>query len=314
MSLSNPWRRPPGVPRAEQPRAEGRFHLPDGRRLGYAEFGDPTGSVVLWFHGTPGGRRQLPMIGRRAAEKLGQRVVMIERPGSGLSDPHPHHAISDFADDIVHVGEALGAQRFGVVGLSGGGPYALACAAHPALATRVSAVAVLGGVTPTVGPDAAGTGVLDLARRFAPMLAALRQPLAVAVGGLAVSIIPLAHLAYRGLSAAMPEGDQRVFADPEIEAMFLDDIVGVLATKQPLQAVFDDARLFGRDWGFELADVKAPVRWWHGDADSLIPFGSAEKASAGLPDVELVLMPGESHLGGFATADEVLAFIDSHQR
>ena len=58
MSPSNPWRHPPAVPRCEKPRAEGRFYLPDGRRLGYAEFGDPNGPVVLWFHGTPGGRRQ----------------------------------------------------------------------------------------------------------------------------------------------------------------------------------------------------------------------------------------------------------------
>ena len=129
MSPSNPWRHPPAVPRCEKPRAEGRFYLPGGRRLGYAEFGDPNGAVVLWFHGTPGGRRQFPLVGRRAAEGLGLRVVLIERPGSGLSDSHEYAAVAD----------ALGADRLGVVGLSGGGPYALSCAAVPALASRVAA-------------------------------------------------------------------------------------------------------------------------------------------------------------------------------
>ncbi|MDZ4354045.1 MAG: hypothetical protein U1B81_15655, partial [Arthrobacter sp.] len=85
MSPSNPWRHPPGVPRCEPPRAEGCFFLPDGRRIGYAEYGNPTGPVVLWFHGTPGGRRQFPIVGRRAAERLGLRVVLVERAGSGLS-------------------------------------------------------------------------------------------------------------------------------------------------------------------------------------------------------------------------------------
>lgn len=111
-------------------------NLPGGRRLGYAEFGDPSGDPVLWFHGAPGGRRQLPLLGRRAAEKLKLRVVLLGRPGSGLSDPHPYDAIADWATDVTHVADALGAERLAVVGLSGGGPYALACAAVPPLASR----------------------------------------------------------------------------------------------------------------------------------------------------------------------------------
>ena len=87
--MTNPMRHPDRVPRVEKPRAEGRFYLPTGRRLGFAEFGDPSGAPVLWFHGTPGGRRQFPLLGSRAAETLGLRVVVVGRPGSGLSDPHP---------------------------------------------------------------------------------------------------------------------------------------------------------------------------------------------------------------------------------
>ena len=97
---NNPWRHPFRVPRIEKPRAEGRFHLTGGRRLGYAEYGDPSGPLVLWFHGTPGGRRQFPLLGRRAAEELGLRVVLVERPGSGLSDPHPYQAVADWAADM----------------------------------------------------------------------------------------------------------------------------------------------------------------------------------------------------------------------
>jgi pimeloyl-ACP methyl ester carboxylesterase len=311
MSPTNPWRHPPGVPRCEKPRAEGRIYLPGGRRIGYAEYGDPSGPVVLWFHGTPGGRRQLPMAGRRGAQKLGLRVVVVERPGSGLSDPHPYDNVAEFATDMAHVADALGAERLGVAGLSGGGPYALACAGTEALGGRVAAVAVLGGVTPSVGPDATASGAVTLARRFAPVLSSLREPFARIVAGLLLPIIPLGHLAYHGFARVMPEGDQRVFNDPEIEAMFIDDIVCVLGGKVPLQALIDDARLFGRDWGFRLADVKVPVRWWHGDADSIVSFGDAEKAASHLPDAELILMPHESHLGGFAEADEVLGFVRS---
>ena len=307
MKPNDLLRHPFRVPRVEKPRAEGRFYLPNGRRLGYAEFGDPSGAVVLWCHGTPGARRQFPLVGRRAAEKLGLRVVVVERPGSGLSDPHPYAAVADWAADMADVADALGAKRLGVVGLSGGGPYALACGAVPPLDARVAAVAVLGGIVPSVGPEATAGGVADLARRFAPMVSQLRRPLAALGTGLLAPLIPVSHYVYRAYSSISPEGDQRVFADPEIEGMFVDDLL--LAIKGRCQAVIDDLRLFGRDWGFRLPDVKVPVRWWHGDADPLVPLAAAQAAVSRLPDAELILRPGESHLGGFATADEVLEFL-----
>ena len=198
MSPNNPWRHPFRVPRIEKPRAEGRFHLAGGRRLGYAEYGDPSGPVVLWFHGTPGGRRQFPLLGRRAAEKLGLRVVLVERPGSGLSDPHPYNAVADWAADAAQVADTLDAERLGVIGLSGGGPYALSCAGTSALAGRVAAVAVVGGVTPSVGPDATATGPVDLARRFAPMLSGPRRPLAALVAGGVATRHPARALGLQG--------------------------------------------------------------------------------------------------------------------
>jgi pimeloyl-ACP methyl ester carboxylesterase len=312
MSPNNPWRHPFRVPRIEKPRAEGRFHLAGGRRLGYAEYGDPAGPVVLWFHGTPGGRRQFPLLGRRTAEKLGLRVVVVERPGSGLSDPHRYNAVADWAADAAQVADTLNAERLGVIGLSGGGPYALSCAGTPALEGRVAAVAVLGSVTPTIGPDATATGLVDLTRRFAPILSCLRRPLAALVAGGLLPVVPLGHWAYQGFSSIMPEADRRVFADSEIEAMFIDDIA--LTARGRFQALVDDLRLFGRNWGFQLADVKAPVRWWQGDADPIVSVEEVKSAVSYLPDVELILRPGKSHLGGFADVEEILGVIGSFLR
>lgn len=113
----------------------------------------------------------------------------------------------------------------------------------------------------------------------------------------------------RAYAMTTPEGDRRVLHDPEMEGMFIDDLV--LLAKGRFQAIVDDARLFGRDWGFRLADVSAPVRWWHGDADHIVPLRDAQAAVDLLPDAELVLRSEESHLGGFATADEVLHFVRS---
>jgi pimeloyl-ACP methyl ester carboxylesterase len=267
--------------------------------------------VVLWFHGTLGARRQFPLIGRRAAEKLGLRVVVVERPGSGLSDAHRYDAVADWVTDMAEVADAFDAERLGVVGLSGGGPFALACGTLPPLVARVAAVAVLDGIVPSVGPEATDGGITDVARRFNPMLTQLRRPLAALCSGLLAPLIPVAHYAYRGYASMWPEDDQRILADPENEAIFVDDMLNVFHGR--CQAVVDDARLLGRDWGFRLADVKVPVRWVHGDADPLVPISGVETAVSRLQDGELTLRSGESHLGGFAKIDEVLEFIRSYR-
>src|SRR4029077_14306494 len=86
--------------------------------------------------------------------------------------------------------------------------------------------------------------------------------------------------------------------------MFLDDLSD---TGGRLRAPVDDVILFTRDWGFRLRDVKPPVKWWHGDADHIVPLAHGEHCVERLPDAELFIRPGESHLGGFAAAAEVLA-------
>jgi pimeloyl-ACP methyl ester carboxylesterase len=309
MKLSNPLRHPPGVPRVEKPRVEGRFPLSDGRGLGYAEFGDPSGPVVLWFHGTLGARRQFPVLGRRAAEDLGLRVIIVERPGTGLSDSHRYSAVTDWVADIAQVADALDAERLGVVGLSGGGAYALACGALPPMVDRVATVAVLDGTVPAVGQEAAAGGVTDVARRFNPVLTQLRRPLAVLSTVLLAPLIPFAHFAYRGYARMWPEDDRRVLNDPEVEAIFVDDMVN--AFRGRCLAMVDDARLLGRDWGFQLADVKVPVRWWHGEADHVVPVANVHAAVAHLQDAELTVR-AESHLGGFAMIDEVLEHVRTY--
>lgn len=296
----------PGVAPIDPPAFEDEVLVAPGRRLGVAGFGDPNGRLVLWFHGTPGARRQLPLAGRRAATELGVHVVGVERPGVGASTQHRYHRVADFAADAAAVADHLGHDRFAVVGLSGGGPYALACGAL--LADRIDAVGVLGGVCPSLGREATATGLVGLARSFRHVLHQLRLPLGAAMQS-AVLLLPTAHLGYHAFARALPPGDRAVLRDPEIEAMFIDDLAH--AMRKGFGAIAHDAALFGRHWGFEVASVVAPVRWWHGDRDSIVSLEDAKATCARIGDVELYVRPGESHLGGFAAADEVLRTISA---
>ena len=293
----------PGVPPIEPPRHEGVIRVGRRRVLGYAEYGDPDGRLVLWHHGTPGARRQIPLTARRAADRLAIRLVCVERPGVGDSTNHRYACIRDWADDAEVVVDELGHDRFAAVGLSGGGPYALACAA--AMPDRVSAVGLLGSVCPVVGPNAAaGSSVVNLAVTFQGILDPMRSLLGASLWLAIQPIMPLGHVALRLYASRMPAGDQEVFNDRDMEAMFLDDIA--TASRRRFAAVAHDAALFGRPWGFELSDVDAPVFWWHGDADNLVPLAHAEHSVSLLRACKLEVRATESHLGGFAAADLVL--------
>jgi pimeloyl-ACP methyl ester carboxylesterase len=295
--------RPIGVAHCPPPRLEGTVPLSSGRRLGYAEYGDPTGPLALWFHGTPGGRRQIPLVGRRAAAELGLRLVCVERPGVGASTDHAYAQIRDWAADVAEVADHLGHERFVIVGLSGGGPYALACA-HD-LPDRVAAVAVLGSVAPAMVEEVAVAGPVALTRRWGGLLRTVRHPLGFFLSNFVRVVAPLGLPALNAFAHVVPEGDRRVLHDPEIQSMFLEDLI--LGTTRQCRAFLHDLALFGRPWGFDLADVRVPVRWWHGDVDPFVPLAEASRAAALLPTVEFVVRPDESHLGEFAAADKVLA-------
>jgi pimeloyl-ACP methyl ester carboxylesterase len=179
----------------------------------------------------------------------------------------------------------------------------LACAHE--LPERVTVVGLLGSVAPVVGPNAATeSSIVGLAATFQGILDPLRSVLGVGIWLAVQPVIPLGHFALRLYASRMPEGDQKVFADPDMEAMFLDDIAN--ARRRRFGAVVHDVALFGRPWGFDLNDIDVPVFWWHGDADNIVPLAHAEHSVALLGACELAVRPSESHLGGFAAADIVL--------
>jgi pimeloyl-ACP methyl ester carboxylesterase len=189
-----------------------------------------------------------------------------------------------------------------VIGLSGGGPYTLGCAA--AMPDRVVAVGVLGGVAPTVGADAISGGVMALGSVVAPLLAVAGFPIRWAAVGLIRMIRPVAEPALYLYARVSPEGDRRLLVRPEFKAMFLDDLLN--GARKQLAAPFADVIVFARDWGFRLEQVKIPVRWWHGDRDHIVPFAHGQHVVSRLPDAELYHLPGESHLAGLGRAEEIL--------
>jgi len=285
------------------PRVEATVTLADGREIGYAEFGVAGGPVVLWFHGTPGARRQVPPAARALADREGVRLIGVERPGVGASSGHLHESVAGWTDDVAQVADALDIERFGVIGLSGGGPYTLACASE--FGDRVPAAVVLGGVAPTEGPDAPDGGLVRLAHRFRHALPTGRRPLGAALGTLARVARPIDGLLLDLYARLSPDGDQRAFRAPGMKAMFLDDL-GRGVEGGGLQSVLNDVTLFTRHWGFEMGSIDVPVRLWHGDADNMVPLAHAEHMAERIPGATVTVRPEESHLGTLVVGDEAV--------
>lgn len=290
------------VPPIARPKLEGNIAVSADRQIGFAEFGDPQGRAVFWLHGTPGARRQIPAEARAYAELERIRLIGLDRPGIGSSTPHQYPNVLAFAQDLRVIADTLGIDKFAVVGLSGGGPYTLATAA--ALPDRVVAAGVLGGVAPYVGPDAIGSGLMDLGSWVAPVLEVAGTPIRLMAATLIRVLGPVASPALDLYARLSPEGDRRLLSRPEFKAMFLDDLLN--GSRKQLAAPFADVVVFVRDWGFRLDEVKVPVHWWHGDKDHIVPFDHGRHAVHLLPDATMTVLSGESHLGGLGRAEEIL--------
>jgi pimeloyl-ACP methyl ester carboxylesterase len=288
--------------RLEAPRIEGSVLLDDGRRLGIAEFGVPSGRPIFWFHGTPGARRQIPTEARKAAAQCNVRLIGVDRPGVGDSTPHVYADFGAWAKDVAQIADRMGIDRFGLVGLSGGGPNVLACAHE--MPNRVVAGFVLGGVAPARGEDAAPGGLVGLAAYFAPIYRLLHEPLGVMLTLFAWTARPVASPALDLFARLSPKPDRAVFARPEMRAIFLDDLLH--GSRWGLRAPVYDLILFSNPWSFRLKDIRVPIHFWHGDEDHLVPVDHARHQAKLIPNAKLVERHGESHLGSLPAAKEIL--------
>lgn len=284
---------------APTPKRIGQSEVAEGRVLGWAEYGHPDGDPILWFHGTPGARTQVPPSVNEVALHHGFRVVTIERPGTGVSTDHRYRRIADFAPDVETVVDDLGLDRFGVVGLSGGGPYTLAVCNH--MPARVVVGSLLGGVGPTRGPDAVWSYTRAL-RFVAPLFEVIRSPVGSALTRVVETLEPIADPVFSAYAALLGFADRPVLRDPQFRAMFLQDLLGA----GQLRSTAHDMALFSRHWGFTLDQVEPPIVVWQGLADTIVPPSHGHHQASRLPRAELRVRPGEGHFAGFADVNTVL--------
>lgn len=266
------------------------FELPDGRRLGWTEQGDPAGHPVLLCHGLPGSRLTRHPDGA-IAERLGVRVVSFDRPGIGLSTPQPGRRMLDWPRDVEAFADAYGLERFSVLGWSGGGPYALAVAHE--LPERVESVCLVSSVTPLAGTPLARHLSPGLRRR-ARVARVLPWLVAATVAREARALERDPERTLRRLFAGSPACDRAVLDDPALLRTLVESRRE--AYRQGTRGVLADAYLYLRPWGFDPAAVSAPVGLWHGELDETLRPELGRRLADALPAARTTFVEDTGHM------------------
>ncbi|HVD02030.1 MAG TPA: alpha/beta hydrolase [Candidatus Dormibacteraeota bacterium] len=275
------------------------IQLSSGRLLSYAEWGRSGGRPVIHMHGMPGSRIE------RQAEpelygRLGIRMITPDRPGYGNSDVHSG-TLLDWAADVEELADRLELPSFGITALSGGGIYALACAAR--FPERLTGVVVTGCPSPLVGPHALRK--MSYLNRLG-IRVTQRAPIVLELGATLLSGVlrryPQFFLSQINRDKVRP--DRELLASPAVRTA----VVATLreAISHGTWGYVDDIRLLGAPWGFDPASIQVPVQFWHGDIDSVIPVHHAFLLAERIPHSTLHLVPGEGHMLLWSHLEEVL--------
>lgn len=265
--------------------------LEDGRRITYAEYGDPDGGeTVFFFHGWPSSRLQGRLLDASAREH-GLRVVSPDRPGMGGATFVPGRRLLDWPPVVGGLADALGVPRFSVLGLSGGGPYVLACA-H-SLPHRLHRAGIVCGAVPL--RDFPDRSEMVLPYRFLLGLHQRARPLlkAVLAGGGWFAGMPGDHAAVRAAMRMVPECDRDVFGARRTYDCVMESYR--LAMANGAEPVLVDGEIYLHDWGFTLDEVRHPIRMWHGRRDRNIPFSMARDVAERLPRCRAEWFDDEGH-------------------
>jgi pimeloyl-ACP methyl ester carboxylesterase len=270
-------------------KTDNQVKLSKGGSMGYAEYGDPHGRPVLYFHGLPSSRfepNNPDMV--EIVERLHLRVIVADRPGIGLSDFQPY-TISSYPDIVAEFADKLGLARFPVMGVSSGGKFVAACAWR--LSQRLTTATIVSGTAPFDLPGVKESlskqdqQVYSMADRMPWLFRLMLWKIARDARKDPSSIL--------SLFADLSEVDKSVMARPSVTRTFGQMVVE--AFRQGTRGAALDWMLEARPWGFSLQDIKMPVDIWHGEDDRVLSIEQARIQAKAIPNARVRFYPNEGH-------------------
>ena len=273
--------------------------LPDGRQLGYAEYGDLTGKPIFYFHGFPGSRLEAGHL-QKIALSHHYRLIGIDRPGMGISSVESKRSILSWAEDVETFADFLGINKFSIVGHSGGAPFVAACAYK--IPYRLHGAAIVSGIAPVEISEA--TASVARGDRF--INGAIRTMPWIAKGlmKLSLTMFKKPWMLKQALKQ-MPDVDRLIVrslgSNETISAVLSEPFKhGVVGAAQEFQLIV-------RPWEFDLANIKCPVTIWQGGLDKQVPLAHAKLYTKLIPNAKFIFLKQEGHLSLLVNhGDEIL--------
>lgn len=264
--------------------------LNDDRQLSFAEYGEPHGQPILFFHGLAGSRLDARLLHKIAITNH-CRLISIDRPGMGLSSFDKNRTILSWADDVEAFADRFNLSKFAIIGHSGGAPFVAACLYK--IPDRLTGAAIVSGMGPFELP--AATASLALGQQFLNSAIRIFPWIATCCMKFTSWMFKNPTMLNQGLKQ-MPEIDSDILQSEvnmeELGATLMETF------RQGVAGAAQEMELTVKPWGFNLDDIKAtcPITVWHGGLDKQVPAMHAELYAQLIPNAKLTFFKQEGHL------------------
>ena len=267
--------------------------------LSCSQLGRNDGEPLFYFHGMPGSSIESNPASQ-IADQCGIRLIAIDRPGYGESDRQPSLHLSNWGGVVSQLADSLELEQFSVLGFSGGGPYALACANE--LSARVKQVFLVG----SLAPFETSAMQVHINADFKPLYELARDSRELASEQISL-MAETPEILMGIMQTALPAPDQAIFERVEFRKDYLRNLSRALLSG--VDGLVDDMHRVTKPWEFELTDIKTPVDIWHGREDRNVGLAIAEYLAATLPNTTAHFLDACGHFLLFSQWEEILGLV-----
>jgi len=279
-----------------------QHRLPDGRMIGFTEFGVADGVPLFYCHGLPASRLEGRLFDT-AANRNRARLIAVDRPGFGLSDANASFQLADWPDDVASLADALGISRFSVLGVFAGGPYALACGWK--LPERIQRIGVVCGLGPVYDPPVLGEMKMasrisfSMAQRAPWLLRIIYNPLTVRY------LRSHPEVLFTILGSGACSADRLLFERTDVREMLFASWREAL--RGGAEGPLSELQRFIVPWGFDSSTIEVVVHLWHGNDDTVVPVSHGHRYARSIKTVRSRFPAGEGHFSlPIRYADEIV--------